>query len=107
MTLWIGEDADHGAVGHLLRAHESLPAPALHNAKRLGHIFNFNIERYVTVAAVHGRADATVDAAARRNDGVVVHYRRELPVENALVEVFKHLLVLAENFEVDDRVRHG
>ena len=54
----------------------------------------------------HG-ADAAGDAGAGLDQRIPLHDGVDLPVEDALVELFQQLLVKAENLEVNDGIGMG
>src|SRR5579862_1139637 len=108
MPLGVREHRDAWAVRYVHRVRDLAAAEALDFLQRRVEVVDGDVERDVSRAAAHGRADSPVDPgrAARLHHRVLRHHRLDRPTERVLVKVLQRLRILAHHFEVHDRVWH-
>jgi hypothetical protein len=102
----IEEAGDDAAVGNGVRAEGCSAAVALDGNQGGLNVRNRDVEHGVRAIVPHG-TDAPADAGAGIDERVVFLDRRDLSVEDALVEGLQQGLVFAENLEVNYRIGHS
>src|SRR5581483_837351 len=114
VPLRVAEQADRGALRNRVRAHHALATEALDLLQRRSHIGDLHIEGDVSVVSLGHAADASGDSHALvvcvAVDHRVVgrpHWLSELPIEEFSEELTQAVWILADDFEMNDRLSHA